>query len=242
VEERLQKIIASYGIVSRRKAEDLIEAGRVTVNGTTAVLGMKADPLKDHIKVNGRLIAKKEPAVYFAFHKPEGVITTLSEKEERLTVGAFLKKIRQRVYPIGRLDYNSEGLLLLTNDGELAHALMHPSRGIPKMYHVKVKGIPEEEKIQKLRKGIRLEDGPTLPAEIRWIKAPRTSMNSWLEVTIHEGRKRQIRRMFDKINHPVLKLKRVAINGIRLGTLKPGEIRQLTESELRRLRTEIGMG
>lgn len=241
MEERLQKILASFGIGSRRKAEEMIVEGKVTVNGKIAVLGTKADPLKDHIKVNGKLITKKEPLAYYAFHKPDGVLTTLSETEERATMRPFVKNIPQRVYPIGRLDYHSEGLILLTNDGDLAHAVMHPSHGIAKKYSVKVKGEPLEEKIDKLRKGLLLEDGRTLPCEIRKIGPTRTGMNTWYDVTIYEGRKRQIRRMFDKINHPVMKLKRISINGIRLGTLKAGEMRKLTVLEVERLKKETGV-
>lgn len=241
MEERLQKILASFGIASRRKAEELIESGKVTVNGKTAVLGMKADALRDHIKVNGKLISKKETLVYYAFHKPDGVLTTLSETEDRDTIRPYVRSIPQRVYPIGRLDYHSEGLLLLTNDGELAYAVMHPSHQIAKKYSVKVKGEPPEDRIDRLRKGVLLDDGRTLPCDIRKIRPTRTGMNSWYEVTIYEGRKRQIRRMFDKINHPVMRLKRIAINGIRLGSMKPGEMRKLSEPETTKLKMEAGI-
>lgn len=234
---RLQKILAQMGIASRRKAEELIMEGRVTVNGRIAELGMKADPEVDHIKVDGRLLIKAEPKVYYIFNKPEGVVTTLYDPEGRLTIKDFIKRIPYRIYPVGRLDYHSEGLLLLTNDGELSHAILHPSRAIPKTYIVKVKGHVEEKELDKLRKGIRLEDGLTAPAKVKFIRY--SEANSWVEIIIHEGRKRQVRRMFEKIGHPVLKLKRIAINGIRLGTLKPGEIRQLTKEELKLLKREV---
>lgn len=241
MEERLQKVLASFGIASRRKAEELIESGKVTVNGKTATLGMKADPLRDHIKVSGKLLTMRESPVYFMFYKPEGVLTTLSVEEGRPTVGSFLRKIRERVYPVGRLDYRSEGLMILTNDGTLAHALMHPSRKIAKVYHVKVKGLPSDEKLDKLRAGVRLEDGKTLPALIRPLGAARTIQNTWLEVTIYEGRKRQIRRMFDKINHSVIKLKRVGIGGLRIGRLEPGDMRPLSPKEVTALKREAGI-
>lgn len=241
MEERLQKVLASFGIASRRKAEELIESGKVTVNGKTATLGMKVDPLRDHIKVGRKLVAVRERPVYLMFYKPEGILTTLSSEEERPTVGSYLKKIRQRVYPVGRLDYRSEGLMILTNDGALAHALMHPSRKIPKIYHVKVKGVPSSEKLDRLREGVSLEDGKTLPARIKPLVATRTIQNTWLEVTIFEGKKRQIRRMFDKINHPVIKLKRVGIGGLRIGKLEPGDIRTLSLKEVTALKREAGI-
>lgn len=234
---RLQKILAEMGIASRRKAEELILEGRVTVNGKLAELGMKADPEVDHIKVDGRLLIRPEPKVYYIFYKPEGVVTTLYDPEGRPTIKDFIKRIPYRIYPVGRLDYHSEGLLLLTNDGELSYAILHPSRKIPKTYIVKVKGHVEEKELDKLRHGIRLEEGLTAPARVRFIRY--SEANSWVEITIHEGRKRQVRRMFEKIGHPVLKLKRIAINGLRLGTLKPGEIRQLTKEELQLLKREV---
>jgi len=238
---RLQKIIAAAGIASRRKAEALIEEGRVTVNGKPAVLGMKADPLRDHVKVDGKLITRVEPPVYLIFNKPAGVMTTLSDPEGRPTLKAYLGRVKQRVFPVGRLDFQSEGLVLLTNDGDLADAVMHPSRKVPKKYRVKVKGIPSEEKLQRLRDGIRLEDGMTMPAHIRRIGLTREGKNTWLSVTVYEGKNRLIRRMFERIRHPVMKLRRVAINGITLGLLKPGEYRFLTDEEVRRLRKEAGM-
>lgn len=236
---RLQKILAQMGIASRRKAEELILEGRVTVNGKIAELGMKADPEVDHIKVDGRLLIKVEPKVYYIFNKPEGVVTTLYDPEGRPTIKDFIKRIPYRIYPVGRLDYHSEGLLLLTNDGELSHAILHPSRAIPKTYIVKVKGHVVEKELDKLRHGIRLEEGLTAPAIARFIRY--SEANSWVEITIHEGRKRQVRRMFEKIGHPVLKLKRIAINGLRLGTLRPGEIRQLTKEEILNLKKETGL-
>lgn len=233
MEERLQKILAKMGIASRRAAEEMILEGRVTVNGQVAALGMKADITKDHIKLDGKLLTKPEPKVYLMMNKPKGVITTLSESEERPTIRDFLKNIKYRVFPIGRLDYNSEGLLLLTNDGDFAHAILHPSKKIPKTYHVKIKGVLEDEKIEKLRRGVRLQEGITLPSKVKKLK--KAEENSWIEITIYEGKKRQIRRMMEKVGHPVLKLKRVRIDGIDIGRLEPGEIRSLTADEIRKI-------
>lgn len=243
MEQRIQKILSNTGIASRRKAEELIMEGRVTVNGMTAALGMKADPLRDHIKLDGRLVAGPESRqvrpVYLLLNKPRGVVTTLRDPEGRPTVKDLLKGIRQKVFPVGRLDFHSEGLLLLTNDGDFGQALLHPSKGIPKTYLVKVKDIIGDEEIGKLRRGVRLEDGMTLPARVR--KVSTTGNNSWVEITITEGRNRQVRRMFEAVGHPVLKLKRIALNGLRLGDLKPGEIRPLTAEELKAIRREAGM-
>ncbi len=237
MEKRIQKILSEMGITSRRKAEELIIEGRVTVNGQTATLGMKADPVKDHIKVDGKLLTRPEPKVYIILNKPQNVITSLHDPEGRPTVKDFLKGVKYRVYPVGRLDYDSEGLLLLTNDGDFAHAMLHPSKKIFKTYHVKVKGAPEDEKIDILKTGVKLGDGTTAPAKVKKIKT--TENNSWLEITIHEGRKRQIRRMLEKVGHPVLKLKRIRINGIELGKLESGEYRYLKLKEIDNIKKGI---
>lgn len=238
MEERLQKILSQFGISSRRKAEEMIEEGSVTVNGKIATLGMKADYLKDHIKVNGKLLRTVEPKVYFIMNKPKGVVTSLSDPEGRPTIKDFLHKIKQRVYPVGRLDYDSEGLLILTNDGELANSILHPSKEIPKTYEVKVKGKIENDSIDKLRKGIKLEGHLTAPARVN--KMREMDENSWIEITITEGKKRQIRKMLDRVGHSVIKLKRIRINGIRLGNLAPGELRYLSNEELERLKEHVG--
>lgn len=237
MEQRLQKILSEMGITSRRKAEDLILEGRVTVNGRVATIGMKADAAKDHIKLNGKLLIRPEPKVYLILNKPGQVVTSLSDPEGRPTVKDFIKGVKYRIYPVGRLDYDSEGLLLLTNDGDFTQALLHPSKKIPKTYLVKVKGVPGEEQIHKLRSGIKLEDGRTAPAKIE--KLRKTENNAWFEMTIHEGRKRQIRRMFDTVGHSVLKLKRIRINGIELKDLKPGEYRYLTPAEVNKIKREV---
>lgn len=236
MEQRVQKILAEAGIASRRKAEELIAEGRVTINGKTAIIGSKADPDKDHIKVDGKLLIRKsEPKVYFMFNKPKGVVTSLSDPEGRPTIKDFLGKIRFRVFPVGRLDYDSEGLLLLTNDGDFANAVSHPSGEIAKTYYIKVKGLVEQKNIEKLRRGIRLEDGKTMPARVQKISS--TENNSWLDISISEGRKRQVRRMLEAVGHPVLKLKRISIDGLNIGKLKPGEIKPLSSEELKLIKS-----
>lgn len=242
MEERIQKILSRMGIASRRKTEELISEGRVTVNGRAVSLGMKADPERDYIKVDGKLItgpSRKSPQkAYIMFNKPRNVVTTLSDPEGRPAVKDYLKSVKYRVFPVGRLDFDSEGLLLLTNDGDFANAIMHPSQRIPKTYLVKVKGIIEDGKIEKLRHGVTLEDGRTLPARVKKIKE--LSNNSWMEITIYEGRKRQVRRMIEKTGHDVIRLQRIAIDGLKLGDLKPGEMRHLTGDELNAIKKEIG--
>jgi 23S rRNA pseudouridine2605 synthase len=239
MEKRLQKILAEMGVASRRQAEELIEEGRVTVNGKAAKLGQKADPLRDHIKLDGKLLTRpSEGKVYFALNKPVNVLTSLGEKDERPKVKDYLKGVKERVYPVGRLDFDSEGLLLITNDGDLAYAILHPSKKIQKTYSVKVKGVLDEKAIERLRKGIKIEGGRTAPAEVKPVKI--LKQNSWLEMTIHEGRKRQIRRMLQAVGHPVIRLIRTRIDGVTLGTLKPGELRRLSNEEVKRLKYSAG--
>jgi 23S rRNA pseudouridine2605 synthase len=237
MEERLQKIISKCGIASRRKAEEMILEGLVTVNGAPATLGMKADLERDHIKVKGKLISSIESKVYMMFNKPVHCLTSMSDDEKRTTVKDFLKRVKARVFPVGRLDYNSEGLLLLTNDGELTNAVLHPKNKIPKIYRVKIDGFLEDRDILKLERGIKLEDGTTAPAKVRVVK--RLKANSWIDITIHEGRKRQIRRMLERIKHPVIRLIRIRINGLELGDIKPGEFRYLTAEEVKKLKNEV---
>lgn len=242
MEERLQKILSRMGVASRRHAEDLIRQGRVTVNGQIATLGMKADPQRDHIKVDGRLLLRQEPKTYIMLYKPKGVLTTLEDPEGRPTIKEILDRIKYRVYPVGRLDFYSEGLLICTNDGDLAYRLIHPRFKVPKTYWVKVKGHVPEKKLDIIRSGMRLDDGTkTLPCQVRLIRMPRTRNNTWVEITMTEGKKRQIRRMFEKLRHPVLKLKRIKIDGVRLTGLLPGQWRYLTPEEVRRLKEATGL-
>lgn len=230
---RLQKILADAGIASRRKAEEIIKEGRVTVNGVVITeMGFKASPFEDHIKVDGKLI-KLTPSlpVYFMLNKPKKVMCTVEDPEGRETVIDLVKKgIKERVWPVGRLDYHSEGLVILTNDGDLTLKLTHPRYKVAKVYEVKVKDLPSEEKLNKLRKGVYLEDGKTQPCEIEFIK--NTKENSWFKVVLREGKKQQIRRMFAKIGHPVMKLKRIEYGPLKLGKLPVGEFRPLTEREI----------
>jgi 23S rRNA pseudouridine2605 synthase len=236
MEQRLQKIMADMGVASRRKAEELIMEGRVTVNGKGAVIGMKADPATDHIKVDGKLLVSPERKVYFIFNKPRGVVTSLSDPEGRPTVSDFLRGVKQRVFPVGRLDYDSEGMLILTNDGDFAHSVLHPSKKIPKTYLVKIKGVLEEEEITKLRTGIRLDRTVTAPAKVKRLR--KGEHNSWIEMTISEGKKRQIRRMLERVGHQVIRLMRIRIGGLEMGPLKPGALRRLTLAEIEKIRRD----
>ncbi len=238
-EERLQKIIAARGIASRRKAEDIIAAGRVTLNGKLVTeQGTKADPERDEICVDGKLLKKRERLVYFLLNKPKGYVTTVSDPEGRPTVVDLLRKCRERVYPVGRLDYASEGLLLMTNDGALAAKLMKAGSHVPKTYRVKVSGKPEEKAIAKLRAGvtIELENGrrvKTSPAKIQLVE---DGANPWYEVVLIEGRNRQIRRMFEQVGHHVEKIKRVQLGPLVLD-VEPGKFRELTNGEVEKLKS-----
>lgn len=232
--DRLQKILSQAGVTSRRKAEELILAGRVRVNGKVIKeLGSKANAAKDTIEVDHRRIEPKLPRVAVLLYKPDGYITSLRDPEGRPTITQLVDDIPLRLYPVGRLDFHTEGLLILTNDGELAQSLEHPSKAIEKVYEVKVKGVPEEKKLDRLRNGILLEGKKTLPAKIRTLE---TRKNAWLEVIIREGRQNQIRKMFDKIGHAVVRLRRVAIGPLRDDRLKPREYRFLTSREIRMFR------
>lgn len=240
--ERLQKIIAVAGIASRRKAEELITQGRVTVNGQTVTeLGSKADPERDHIKVDGKLLRGPARHITLLLNKPKGYVTTVSDPEGRPTVMDLVKHVGERIYPVGRLDFGSEGLLLLTNDGDLANYLTRAASHVPKTYLVKVAGVPTEEEIEKLRHGIRIGSKPgvrgmhavrTAPAQIRIV---REAENPWYEVTLIEGKNRQIRRMFEEIGRHVEKIKRVRYGSLTLD-VEPGKFRELTPREIAELR------
>lgn len=231
MKERLQKVLAARGVASRRDAEALILAGRVVVEGeVVAELGVKVDP-EAEIEVDGKPVAK-DPRLSLLLHKPRGVLTTAHDPHGRPTVLDFVKA-EPRLYPVGRLDYNSEGLLLLTNDGELANILTHPRYNVPKTYRVTVKGEIGAEEIARLKGGVKLEDGPTLPAEVELVAA--ASEKSVLEITLFEGRKRQVRRMCEHVGHRVTRLVRIAFGPLTLGSLPLGETRELFAEEKQKL-------
>ncbi|MEW6279351.1 MAG: pseudouridine synthase [Candidatus Eremiobacterota bacterium] len=235
--DRLQKILARAGLGSRRACEELIAAGRVRVNGVKAGLGQSADVSSDRITVDGRPVTRPDDrSVVLALHKPAGYVTTARDPQGRPTVMDLLPEGLPRVYPVGRLDRDSEGLLLFTNDGDLAHALMHPSHGVTKLYRVRVRGAPEPSALQRLEKGVELEEGRTGPARVKW------GRGGWLEIELAEGKKRQVRRMLEAVGHPVDRLVRVRVGPVLLGRLRPGESRRLTASEVVRLRRAAGLG
>lgn len=238
MEQRLQKLIATAGLASRRHAEELITAGRVTVNGEVVrELGTKADPERDHIKVNGKLInpqLKAREKVYVLLNKPRGYLSSVSDPEGRPLVTELLPPNLGRLHPVGRLDFNTEGLLLLTNDGDFTNYVTAARNRVEKVYEVKVKGVPADGAIQRLRRGITLEDGTrTAPAKIT--NLGETQTNAWYEVLLHQGRNQQVRRMFELIGHSVLKLRRVRIGFLTDENLKPGHWRFLSPAEASRL-------
>ncbi|KAF0816962.1 LSU rRNA pseudouridine synthase [Bacillus sp. ZZV12-4809] len=234
--ERLQKVIAHAGVASRRKAEELMAEGRVKVNGKTVKeLGVKVSP-SDRIEVDGIPLEREEP-VYFLLYKPRGVISAVSDDKGRKVVTDFFEGIKQRIYPVGRLDYDTSGILILTNDGEFANFLMHPSNEIEKVYVAKLKGIPSKEKMKSLQRGIMLEDGKTAPAKTKLLSMDKKKQTVIVEISIHEGRNRQVRRMFEAIGHPVLKLKRERYGFLTLQGLSAGDARELTAHEVKQLRT-----
>jgi 23S rRNA pseudouridine2605 synthase len=232
-EERLQKILATAGVASRRKAEVLITEGRVTVNGKVVTeLGSKADPDTDHIKLDGRLIKQPEHFVYLALNKPDSVVSTASDPQRRATVLDYLQGVRARVYPVGRLDYHSQGLILLTNDGEFANAISSARSHVAKTYLVKSNGYLTPEQEEEFRTGVPLSGRRTAPARIHMY---RRGDNPWYEVQLIEGRNQQVRIMFKHFGRLVEKLRRVRIGNVELGSLKVGEFRHLTPDEVRKL-------
>jgi 23S rRNA pseudouridine2605 synthase len=236
MEERLQKIIAAAGVASRRKAEEMILAGEVTVNGQVVTeLGAKADPERDHVKVRGRLVntqLERKEKIYLLLNKPVGYLTSTADPQKRPLVTSLVGKFRDQVHPVGRLDFNSEGLLLLTNDGAFTHLIISAASHVAKRYEVKVKGQPGEELIARLRRGVVIDGQRTAPAEIKLLRESGT--NAWFEVVLYEGRNQQIRKMFDSIHHSVIKLRRVAIGFLNDEGLKPGEFRFLSPAEVAR--------
>ncbi len=232
--ERLQKILAKAGVASRREAERMLIEGRVSINGKVVeTLGLKADPLKDHIRVDGRKLPHFEPKVVLLLNKPRNYLSTVKDPKGRPTVMDLLKKLKWRIYPVGRLDFDAEGLLLLTNDGELANLLSHPKFSIPKTYLVKVGGVPDEKKLNRLKKGVKLEDGGAKAVSCHLIRE--REKNSWLRIVVTEGRNHLVKRMFLAIGHPVLKLKRIEYGPVQLGDIPFGQYRFLTPGEMDKL-------
>ena len=238
MEERLQKLISASGLISRRGAEDWITAGRVTVNGRVAALGDKADLSRDQVLVDGRPLPQEEnkQRTYLMLNKPRGYVSTLSDEKGRKTVAQLVSGCGCRVWPVGRLDMDSEGLLLLTNDGELAQRLTHPSCEVDKVYLARVTGNPSNDALDRLRRGVYMEgdERRTYPAQVRVVRDE--SLFSDILVTIHEGRNRQVRRMFDSVGHKVLLLRRVRFGPLELGDLRRGEWRELSAEEIARLK------
>jgi len=236
---RLQKVLARAGIASRRAAERLITAGRVRVEGKVVTeLGTKVDPRSNRIEVDGQRIVREAP-VYVVCHKPRGVVATMSDPEGRETVKDLLAQIPGRVYPVGRLDYNTSGVLLATNDGDFADALLHPRRGVPKAYVVKVKGIMQKDDVERWRRGVNIGDATTAPAKAKVLRFE--GDKTWLELTITEGRNQQVRRMGEATGFRVMRLARVSFAGIDADGLRPGEWRYLTADELASLKKGFGV-
>jgi 23S rRNA pseudouridine2605 synthase len=233
MEERLQKLLAKAGVASRRGAEELIRAGRIAINGTTSTeLGVKADPDHDHITCDGKPILA-EQKMYVLLNKPTGYVTTMSDPQGRPIVAELLAAIPQRLFPVGRLDLETEGALLMTNDGEVGNAILHPRFEVNKTYEAWVAGFPSAQHLQQLERGIVLEGIKTHPASLRILK--RRTNQTLVEIIIHEGKKRQVRKMFEAINHRVVHLRRTAYGQLRLGTLEPGKYRVLDRNDLKKI-------
>lgn len=228
---RLQKFLAQAGIASRRKCEQIIEAGRVQVNGkTVTAMGVKISPGNERVTVDGKEVENAEKDVYILLNKPKGYVSTLSDPQGRPIVTSFLQNVKERVYPVGRLDIDTEGALLLTNDGALTQAILHPSKGVFKTYEAVVKGSPSTAFLRTLETGVRIDGKKTAPAQVKVVdKAPQSST---IQLSIHEGRKHQVKKMFAVIGHPVQSLKRLSYGRLGLGNLKPGKYRFLTKNDL----------
>jgi len=255
--ERLQKILSTAGVASRRASEDLIRGGRVSVNGTVVTeLGTKADSTEDDIRVDGRRIRLEPRRIYLLLNKPRGYVTTRRDPQGRPTVLDLLEHVREYVYPVGRLDYDSEGLLILTNDGDLAARLTHPRHEVDRVYEARVRGVPDAHALERLTRGVMIEGRRTAPARVRVVQeGPGPSgkhrrdvhgdgsrERSTVEITLHEGRQRQVRRMFDAVGHPVVRLRRVRIGPIEDRELPPGRARPLTPQEVEKLRRAARSG
>ncbi|MCJ7545716.1 MAG: rRNA pseudouridine synthase [Deltaproteobacteria bacterium] len=232
---RLHKILADAGVASRRKGEALILAGRVSVNNKIIKeLGIMADPAYDRIRVDGKPLPHPAPKVYYLLYKPRGVITSLHDPEGRTTIKDLIPRIKAKIFPVGRLDYDAEGLLLLTNDGEMAMRLAHPRYRVPRTYLVKVKGVLTADEMARIEKGVMLDDGMSPAIKVNPIR--RLQKNSVVRVTLHEGRNRVLKRTFEAIRHPVLRLKRIEFAFLTLEGLQPGDYRPLSAEEIERLR------
>lgn len=235
MKERLQKILSHAGVASRRKAEEMILAGRIKVNGKVVrELGTEADIRKDRIEADGKPV-RPERLRYFLFFKPDRVITSVNDPQGRRTVLDFFPKVKERIFPVGRLDYHTEGLLIMTNDGALDYRLTHPSREVPKTYEVTVRGKFSEELAAKMEKGVQLDDGKTAPCEITVREYDEVRNRTYLTITIHEGKNREIRRMMEKFHYPVFALKRVKYAFLTLDGVTKGKYRPLSESEVAKL-------
>ena len=236
---RLQKFMADNGIASRRKCEEMIEQGFVKVNGNTAHIGDKVDPKKDKVTVRGRKIAVKDNLVYIMLHKPRGYITTMQDEQGRKCVAELVKDVGVRIYPVGRLDRDSEGLLLMTNDGEFANAMTHPRKHVPKTYRVTVREKVNENHITKLTQEMVIDGYKTMPAEVHVVTREET--RTVLEIILHEGRNRQIRKMCEQVGLTVIRLKRTAIGSVKLGMLAQGKWRNLSDEEVHKLASNAGL-
>lgn len=239
MEERLQKFLAEAGIASRRKSEELIAAGRVKVNGMIVTeQGVKIDPKKDKVEFDGKAVsAKSEKKVYIMLHKPEGYVTTAKEQFGRPAVLDLIHGVEERIFPVGRLDYDTSGLLLLTNDGDLTYRLTHPKHDVDKTYIAKLFGVPDDGDLQKFRRGVIIDGRKTSPAKIRILEKEKDQRFCTAEIMIHEGKNRQVRKMCEAIHHPVAQLKRVATGELQLGDLPKGKYRFLTEREIKYLKS-----
>lgn len=238
--ERLQKFMAEAGVASRRACEELIRQGRVTVNGETASLGRSVEPEQDRVELDGKPVQKAQRRTVILLYKPRGVVSTSSDPEGRRTVQDYFREIPERLYNVGRLDLNSEGLLLMTNDGALANRLTHPRYGVEKTYYAVCDGRLTASEAARLTNGVELEDGMTAPARVDAVRTTQRGDTSFL-ITIHEGRNRQIRRMLEAVGHRTLRLKRERFGPLSLGTLAPGEWRKLSDEEIKKLENALGL-